>query len=83
MKNINNKKMISVNEDILNSALTLFLFFMSDYGFSYAGSCSKSINSTVEASILKTTFSTLATRRLYPTNAMIPIKSPNAVVINA
>lgn len=27
MKNINNKNMISVNEDMLNSALTLFRFF--------------------------------------------------------
>ena len=28
MKKISNKKMMSVNEDILNSALTLFLLFI-------------------------------------------------------
>jgi hypothetical protein len=60
MKNINNRKIISVNEDMLNSALTLFLLDSPIY----AGSWSKSINSTVVASILKTTLSTLETRIL-------------------
>ena len=49
----------------------------------YAGSCSKSMNSTVAASILKTTLSILAIKELYPIKEMIPTKRPKAVVIKA
>jgi len=66
MKNISNRKTISVIDDILKAAFTLLLRFNAIlFVFNYAGSFNKSINSEVVASILKTTFSTLATSILY------------------
>ena len=50
IKNINNKKTISVMDDILKSGLTLFLPF--NFILSYSGSFNKSRNSTAFASIL-------------------------------
>ena len=63
IKKISNKKTMSVMDDMLNAAFTLFLRF-SAILINYAGSFNKSIKSEVVASILKTTFSTFDTRML-------------------
>ena len=49
MKNINNRKIISVIDDILNAELTLYLLCKA---MNYRGSCSKSIKSMDVNSIL-------------------------------
>ena len=63
IKKISNRKTMSVIDDMLNAAFTLFLFF-SAILLDYTGSFNKSINSDVVASILNTTFSTFETKML-------------------
>ena len=82
MKKISNKNTISVMDDMLKAALTLFLVFRAIFSY-LIGSFNRSINSVVVASILKTTFSTLATRMLYAKYAMIPTVRPATVVTMA
>ncbi len=64
IKKISKRNTISVMDDMLNEAFTLFLRFKAMF-LNYAGSFNKSIKSEVVASILNTTFSTLLTRILY------------------
>lgn len=82
MKKINNKKTMSVIDDMLKLALILFLERIPIITY-LEGSFRISKNSVVLASILNTTFSTFETKRLYAIKATIPTIKPATVVTMA